>query len=275
MRRSLRSRLESIEARVLPRGWSDVLHQIGLFVGAYLLYQLVRGIVGGAGYKPFGDATKIINFERVLHVFVEPSVQAWASSKHWLIDTSDWIYLNAHYFVTLGVLVFIYLRRNNCFYFVRNMFLIAMAIALIGYFLYPTAPPRLMSEWGFTDSIQNFTGVTVEHGPLSAFLNFYAAVPSMHVCFAIMVGWPMARLVRRWPLKVLWSLYPLLITFVVVATGNHYLMDAFLGLLTAGAGALLADRLLARARPQAWAFSYARSSPPGSSQAPAHARAPA
>src|SRR5947199_6979396 len=253
----MRRRLHHIETRVLPRGWSDVIRQLLLFVGAYLLYQLVRGLVdGGNGYKPFGDATKIINLERVLHVFVEPSIQAWAQSVQWLMDAADWTYLNAHYFITLGALVFIYLRRNDSFYFVRNMFLIAMALALVGYALYPTAPPRLMPEWGFTDSIAQFMGVPhIDNGPGKALLNFYAAVPSMHVCFAIMIGIPMTRLVRHWPAKVAWSLYPLFITFVVVATGNHYLADAFLGALTAGASALLADRLLARARPHAWRFS--------------------
>ncbi len=254
----MRRRLRLIETRVLPRGWKDVIRQLGLFVGAYALYQVVRGIIGSGGYRPFGDATKIINLERVLHVFVEPSVQAWTSSVHWLMDIADWSYLNAHYFVTIGALVFIYVRRNDSFYFVRNMFMIAMALALVGYALYPTAPPRLMPEWGFTDSISQFMGVPhLDYGPEKAFLNFYAAVPSMHVCFAIMIGFPMIRLVRRWPAKLAWSLYPLFITFVVVATGNHYLTDAVLGALTAGASALLADRLLARARPQAWRFSPA------------------
>jgi PAP2 superfamily len=251
----MRRRLRSIEARVLPRGWLDVIRQVLLFVAAYVLYQVVRGIVDvPLSYKPFGDATKIINVERVLHVFVEPSVQAWASSKHWLIDFADWTYLNCHYVVTLGALVFIYLRRNDSFYFVRNTFMIAMAIALVAYTLYPTAPPRLMPEWGFTDSIRQFTGISLENGPSSAFVNFYAAVPSMHVCFAILLGWPMSRLVSARPARLAWRLYPLLITFVVVVTGNHYLADAFLGALTAGASVLLAHRLLARARPHAWAF---------------------
>jgi len=254
MRRGLRF----IEARVLPHGWKDVIRQLALFAGAYMLYQLVRGLIGSGGYKPFGDATKIINLERVLHVFIEPSVQAWTANVHWLMDIADWTYLNAHYFVTLGALVFIYLRRNDSFYFVRNMFLIAMGLALVGYALYPTAPPRLMPEWGFTDSISQFLGGTpVDYGPEKAFLNFYAAVPSMHVCFAIMVGWPMAKLVRHRAAKIAWSLYPLYITFVVVATANHYLTDAFLGALTAGAAALIAKRLLARARPEAWAFGRA------------------
>ncbi|MGI8506625.1 MAG: phosphatase PAP2 family protein [Solirubrobacteraceae bacterium] len=255
----MRHRLRWIETRVLPRGWTDVIRQVLLFLGAYLLYQLVRGLVdGGNGYKPFGDATKIIHLERVLHIFIEPSVQAWASSVHWLMDLADWTYLNAHYLVTLGALVFIYLRRNDSFYFVRNMFMIAMAIALVGYALYPTAPPRLMPEWGFTDSVAHFMGLPyIEDSPGKALLNFYAAVPSMHVCFAVMIGVPMSRLVKRWWGRVAWGLYPLLITFVVVATGNHYLTDVILGALTAGASALLAGQLLARARPDAWAFGQA------------------
>jgi membrane-associated phospholipid phosphatase len=254
----MRRRLRSIEARVLPRGWPDVFRQVGLFAAAYVLYQVVRGIVDGSGYKPFGDATKIINFERVLHVFVEPSIQGWASSRHWIIDSADWIYLNAHYAVTLSVLVFIYVRRNDSFYFVRNVFMVAMAIALVGYWLYPTAPPRLMSEWGFTDSIAQFTGVQVDNGPLHSFLNLYAAVPSMHVCFAMLVGLAMGRLVKPLPARIAWRLYPLVVSFVVIATGNHYLTDVVLGAMTAGASWMLADRLFARARPHAWAFRESR-----------------
>jgi len=252
----MRRRLRSIETRVLPRSWRDLVRQLLLFAVSYAVYEVVRGFADGDPAKAAGNATKIINFERLLHVFIEPSVQSWVSARHWLIDLADWTYLNAHYLVTLGVLVFLYLRRNDSFYFVRNMFVVAMAIALIGYFLYPTAPPRLMPEWGFTDSIAQFTGITVENTPINALLNIYAAVPSMHVCFAIMVGWPMARLVGPRVAKIVWSLYPLFITFVVVATGNHYLIDAILGALTAGMAAVVASRL-GRARPEAWAFEAA------------------
>jgi membrane-associated phospholipid phosphatase len=254
----MRRRLGLIEVRVLPRGWPDVLRQVSLFAAAYVGYQVVRGLINdGNVHKPFGDATRIIDLERVLHVFIEPRIQAWASNKHPLMDIADWSYLNAHDIVTIGALTFIYLRRNDSFYFVRNMLMIAMAIALVGYAVYPTAPPRLMPEWGFTDSISQFLGTSVDDGPGKAFMNFYAAVPSMHVCFALIIGWPMSRLVTRWPAKIAWRLYPLWITFVVVATGNHYLTDVFLGAVTAGASGLLAVKLLARARPDAWAFGQA------------------
>ena len=112
------------------------------------------------------------------------------------MDAADFIYLNAHLIVTGAIVAYIYLRRNGSFYFLRNAFLVAMVIALLGYWLYPTAPPRLMPEWGFTDAIKQFTGITVERGPSSAVLNLYAAVPSMHVCFAILAGWSMANLKR-------------------------------------------------------------------------------
>lgn len=251
-----------IEARLLPRGWSDIFRQIGLFVGAFLLYDLVRGLVNTEYlYKPFGDAMRIIDFERALHIFVEPSIQAWAQNKHVLMDILDWTYLNGHFFITLGALVFIYFRRNDSFYFVRNVLLIAMAIALVGYWLYPTAPPRLMPEWGFTDSVSQVMGAGAlghwDNTPAGAFANAYAAVPSMHVCFAAIIGWTMARLVTWRAAKIAWALYPLLVTFVVVATANHFLVDVFLGALTAGIAFALAQRLLARARPDVWTFGQA------------------
>lgn len=250
--------LRNIEQRVLPRGWVDAARQLLLFAAAYYAYQIVRGTADGKVAVAAWNATTIINLEQSLHVFAEPSVQAWASSTEWIIHGADWMYLNSHFVITVGAIVFIYLRRNDAFYFVRNMFMIAMGFALVGYALYPTAPPRLMPEWGFADSVAMFTGVRVENEPVSALLNLYAAVPSMHVCFALMVGWPLARLVKWRPLKVAWFLYPFLVTFVVVATGNHYFIDAFLGALTAATSALLSRHVLARARPHAWSFRHAK-----------------
>jgi hypothetical protein len=231
------------------------VRQLAMFAAAYAGYEIVRGLVGVTGYKPFGDATRIINMERSLHIFFEPNIQTWVTGHaHWLLDIADWTYVNAHFALTLAALVFIYLRRNDSFYFVRNMFMIAMLIALVGYSVYPTAPPRLLPWWGFTDTVQQFTGVTIEHGAGSALLNAYAAVPSMHVCFALMIGVPMSRLVVHRPLRIFWKIYPFFIAFVVVATGNHYFTDVILGAATAGVAALASKQLLARARPEVWTF---------------------
>ncbi len=251
MRRALQSR----RAEILPHGPLDAVRQVSLFLVAYLGYETVRGLVGNGGSRPFADATRIIDFERALHMFVEPQIQSWATvHARWLLDLADWTYLNAHVALTAAALVFIYLRRNDSFYFVRNMFMVAMLIALVGYAVYPTAPPRLMPQWGFSDSIRQFTGVNAEQGAAGVLLNPYAAVPSMHVCFSLMISVPMARLVHGAAARVLWRLYPLFIVFVVVVTGNHYFTDVALGALTAAVSAALAKQLFARARPDVWAF---------------------
>jgi membrane-associated phospholipid phosphatase len=251
----MRSRPAKLERNVLPHGWLDIVRQLSFFLAAYMGYQVVRGLVSTTGYKPAGDATRVINLERSLHVFAEPAIQHWVTGHlHWVMDIADWTYLDAHMMLTAAVLVFIYLRRNESFYFVRNTFMIAMLLALVGYTVFPTAPPRLMPQWGFTDSIQQFTHVVPEKGATGSLINSYAAIPSMHVCFAVMVAFPMARLVEHRVFKALWCLYPVYIAFVVVVTGNHYFTDVFLGALTAGVSALLAKQLLARARPDIWTF---------------------
>src|ERR1035438_8379576 len=127
------ARARLLQARVLPSGWLDVLRQVSLFAAAYLAYRLVRGLVEGRGAAAFQHARDLIQIERTLHIFVEPSVQAWASGSHLLMGMSSWLYVNAQITVTVGALVYLYLRHNHSFYFVRNMLMIAMAIALVGY----------------------------------------------------------------------------------------------------------------------------------------------
>jgi hypothetical protein len=240
-------------SRLLPRGTADLLRQILLFCGAYWLYRLVRGMTDGKIAEAFDHARELIGIERGLGLFVEPAVHAWAQGTGWLIDGASWMYVNSHFAITSFTLAFIYLRRNASFYFIRNMFMVAMGIALVLYAAYPTAPPRFMPEWGFTDSVARFTGLTAEGSSADALYNPFAAVPSMHVAFALMLGVPMASMsARRW-FKALWLAYPLLVTFVVVATANHWWFDAFTGALTAAAAALAAI-LFARWRPAAWAW---------------------
>jgi hypothetical protein len=249
------ARARLLQARLLPHGWLDALRQVSLFAAAYLAYRLVRGMVEGDANAAFAHARDLIGLERTLHLFVEPSIQAWASGSHLVMVLSSWLYVNAQTTVTFGALLYIYLRHNRNFYFVRNMFMIAMAIALVGYTVFPTAPPRFMPEWGFIDTVSDLTGVHVSHASAAAtaLFNPYAAVPSMHVAFALMIGWPLARLSRHRVVSVLWMLYPFLMAFVIVVTANHFIFDALLGALTAGASAYGA-RWLARARP-VWRFS--------------------
>jgi hypothetical protein len=248
-------RVRALQARLLPHGWFDLVRQVLLFFLAYNGYRLVRGLAEDpAGTAAaFDHARRLIDVEQSLGIFVEPAVQGWAAGTHFLEDVASWLYINAQTSVTVGSLAFLYLFHNRSFYFVRNMFMVAMGLALVGYTVFPTAPPRFFPEWGFHDSVSSFVGVTPESG-VNALFNPYAAVPSMHVCFALMIGVPLSRLVRNRVGRAFWTVYPLLVVFVIVATGNHFIADAVLGAMTAGLSAYAAS-WLARARPAAWAFS--------------------
>jgi PAP2 superfamily len=250
------ARARVLQARVLPQGWLDALRQLSLFATAYFAYRFARGLVEGDPNAAFAHARWLISIERGMHVFVEPSIQAWASGSHFVMVLASWLYVNAQGSITIAALVYLYVRHNRNFYFVRNMFLISMAIALIGYTVFPTAPPRFMPEWGFIDTVSDFTPVNLSHtsASMSTLFNPYAAVPSMHVAFALMISWPLALLARRSVVRVLWIVYPFVMAFVIVVTANHFILDALLGALTAGASACGAI-WLARARPGAWRFS--------------------
>jgi hypothetical protein len=237
------ARLALVRGRVLPNGWPDLLRQVALFGLAYLLYRLVEGAVASNPYVAFTHARQLISLERRLHMFVEPQVQAWATSSHLLVVIATYVYINAQTTILIALLLYLYIAHNRNYYFVRNMLFVGMAIGLIGYGLFPTAPPRFLPEWGFIDTTAQVTGVSGTSTIFNVFFNPYAAVPSMHVCVAWMLSVPMAQLVHSRIARVLWRLYPALIIFVVVVTANHYFTDVVLGALTAGVSALLADRL--------------------------------
>jgi membrane-associated phospholipid phosphatase len=258
-------RIASLRERGLPNGWRDVVRQLTLFAGAYLGYRLIAGRLPAqttqkCGSSAFHHASQVISLERTLHIFIEPQIQAWAAHSHLLLTIAAYVYLNAQTTLIVGALLYIYFVHNRSYYYVRNMMVVAMAIALLCYAFYPTAPPRFLPEWGFIDTNQMVTGFT-SGTAANYFVVQYAAMPSMHIGFAVMLAWPLARLVRPRALKVFWACWPLVITFVTIITGNHFILDAVAGLATAGIAAAVAQRLAAF-RPHVWSLAPAASSSP-------------
>jgi membrane-associated phospholipid phosphatase len=231
----------------------DALRQLVLFAGAYYLYRLVRGAVDGQVTIAFQNARDIVDAERALGLFFEPALQDWALSNQWVVDAANWCYINSHFLVTTTFLIWLYLARNETYYYVRNMFMVAMGLALLLYVAYPTAPPRFMPEWGFADTVTDAVGYANANNA-NLLYNPYAAVPSMHVAFALMVGIPAFKIVRHTALKAAWAAYPVLVTFVVLVTANHWWIDAALGVAVAAVAAVAASAAFGRARPEAWAW---------------------
>ena len=237
----------------MPRGPFDAARQWLLFGGAYYLYRLVRGLVDGHANVAYQHARDIVDFERSVHMFFERDVQTWSINHGVFIHVADWMYVNSHFLITTTFLIWLYVARNHAYYFVRNMFMIAMVFALVGYVLFPAAPPRFLPEWGFQDTVSDMFGAGASQSA-SVLYNPYAAMPSMHVAFALMVAVPAIQLTRRRVLKALWVFYPPLITFVVIATANHFWLDGAVGAVVAVCSAVLAKTTFARWRPEAWAW---------------------
>jgi len=237
----------------MPRGPVDAARQWLLFGGAYYVYRLVRGMVDGHANVAFQHARDLVNLERSMHSFIEVDVQHWAIAHSFFIHTANWMYVNSHFLVTTTFLVWLYVARNESYYFVRNMFMVAMLFALVGYVAFPTAPPRFLPEWGFQDTVSDFFGESASH-TAGVLYNPYAAIPSMHVAFSTMIGVSGALIARHKLTKVIWLAYPVLVFWVVIVTANHFWIDGAAGLLVASLSALAARQILARARPGVWSF---------------------
>jgi membrane-associated phospholipid phosphatase len=237
----------------LPNGWADLARQAAILVGVDLAYTAVRGAVDSEKGLAMAHGQQVIDFERSTHTFFEPGLQAFFVPAQAVIDVANQIYLNAQFSIALGFLVWLYVFRNESYYFVRNMFVVAMGIALIGYTFYPTAPPRMFPQYGFVDTINDFSNVNHDSTLAKLFINPYAAIPSMHCAFAMMIGGSGVMVCRNWWAKSWWAFWPFLVSWVTIVTANHYWVDAALGWMVALASAVAALSL-ARARPEAWAF---------------------
>ncbi len=235
-------------------GWRDALTQVMLWALADLLYEGVRGLVLGQQATALANARSLVSLERSLGLFHEQVVQRILLPSHLAIDGANWLYANAQFTVNVAFLAFLYVYRNDVFYFVRNMFFVAMGLALLVHLLVPVAPPRMLPQYGFVDTIQQVAHVNQDSGAISLFVNPYAAVPSMHMCFALLVGVTGVLLARsRW-VRLACALYPLIVLAAVIVTANHFFLDAVAGAATAVAAALVAHRLMSRIRPLHWAW---------------------
>jgi hypothetical protein len=226
------------------RGWLSTRHslpvEMAMVLGVYAAYEATRGLVAGDAHTALRHAQDVVSLERSLHVFVEGHVQRAAQAVPGLIGTLGFSYLTLHLTVTGALLLWLHRRRPAAYPLVRTTLLLASALAVVGYIVFPTAPPRL-SGVGIADTVSR-GHVNLNTGLVSSFYNPFAAVPSMHVGYALIVSASLARYARHLLTRLAGILYPLFVLFVIVATGNHFLADAAAGAAVAGVarlGALL------------------------------------
>lgn len=228
-----------------PLDWLATRHSLKVEAAAvvilYALYEATRGLVAGDPTVALRHARLIASYERSMHVFVEGNVQHAAQAVPGLVGTLGIFYLTLHLSVTIACLLWLHRRRPKAFPFVRTALLVASALALIGYVVFPAAPPR-MAGLGIGDTISS-DGIDLNHGLISSLYNPFAAVPSIHVCYALIIGATLVRVGRRRALQIAGLLYPMLVLAIIVATGNHFFFDALAGAAVALVGMAAASRL--------------------------------
>lgn len=211
--------------------------EMAIFAAALVFYQLSRALVIGKPSTAFENAAGIINWEKGSGLFVETSIQQWVLNHIQLAEALNYFYLYGHWTITPLFFIWLYKRRRRVYPYVRNAFLVANAIALAVFMVYPVAPPRLAGAGdGFVDTLHKISDVDLHGGVFSGWFNPHAAVPSMHFGYAVMIGMVGLVLLRSWPLRLLALAYPVLVFITITGTANHYVLDSVAGGLVVAIG---------------------------------------
>lgn len=207
--------------------------QIGLFLLAYLIYSAARFVTIGDLSDAKANAHWIVDLQNSLHIGVEASVQQ-ALDTSLLVWLFNHLYLVAQLGVIPGVLIFLWFRSQRIYRTLRNTILATWLLSVPVYGLFPVAPPRL-ADIGIVDTISAHT-MDLQSSMTTSFYNELAAVPSLHVGFAMAVSLALFAALRNPILRYASLLWGPLIALVVVATGNHFVFDAIAGIVASVAG---------------------------------------
>lgn len=235
-------RLRTVSARP-PRWWQE----LGFIAAVYGLYSLIRNAVPGHEIAARHRAASILRIESWLHIDIEHWLNRLVSRTeidhvHWLAYGSDYYYATLHFVVTIGVLVWLYRWHPLRYRSIRSVLIITNLGALVGFWLFSLAPPRMMPH--FVDTVVQFHtwGSWASPGVDSA-SNQFAAMPSLHIAWSLWCAIAIVTLAKRRWVRVLGALYPLATLFVILGTANHFVLDAAGGVAALGVG-IAVQRLL-------------------------------
>ena len=219
------------------------LAEMALMVAAYVLYFLVRGHTAGQWAHAFVNAFRVIHIESKLGFFVEWHFQQLLLPYEWLIHALTLYYFWGYLPLLVIMAFWLWFRYRQHYYLLRNAFLISGAIGLVIFAIFPVLPPRLLPGGVFTDTLSGAIAVDYDSVP---FFNPYAAVPSMHLGWHLLMGIGIAITGRTRLRLLLGTLMPATMFSAIVVTGNHYFLDGIIGMAVALLGfiaAVMLDRI--------------------------------
>ncbi|ARZ69983.1 phosphatase PAP2 family protein [Streptomyces sp. HU2014] len=226
-----------------PRWWTE----LPLIAVVYAVYSAGRLLVRGNVQPAIDHGLAILDLEKTFRINFEHPLNRLFTEHASLGIPADFAYASLHYILTPAILVWAFRRRPRDYRFLRSWLMISTLIGLIGFTLLPTCPPRLLDDtYGFVDTMAQYGSYGWWGGEASAprglggMTNQYAAMPSLHVGWALWCGVVMWRYGRTTWAKIAGVVYPAAITLIVMGTANHYFLDAVAGAAVMGVGLLLA-----------------------------------
>lgn len=223
--------------------------EVGVIVWLCWVYDAITNFAPLRLHTALSHAEDVLALERSLSIDPELRLDRWLAAHHTLgLLVSDY-YDNAHFIVTLGLLGWLWWRRADIYRPLRNVLVLTNVIAFAVFWLYPVAPPRMLTQDGFTDVVAASHAVGSWHtGTLASAANQLAAMPSLHMAWAAWCTVVVWRLSRNAWLRGLAVLYPCMTAFAVLATGNHYVLDVLAGLATLAVAMLIEATILRKIR---------------------------
>ncbi len=209
-----------------PVWWQE----IAIIVFGYWLYTMGRNAIPEQASIATRHGRSIQHLQDVLHLNWELSVNHFVAANEWLAQVMDYYYATLHFIVTPVVMVWLFVRRSHLYRGARTVLVTTTLIGLLGFTLYPTAPPRLLPQYDYIDTVLKFhTWGSLADPHIANHSNQYAAMPSLHIAWAAWCGIVIFRCARHKWVRVLGLLYPLGTFAVIVGTANHFILDAVAG----------------------------------------------
>ncbi|MFZ2036722.1 MAG: phosphatase PAP2 family protein [Dehalococcoidales bacterium] len=223
----------------LSSWWKGGIREITLFLVVYTAYSLTQDALPDRQLLAFHNTYNVIDFERRLKIFWELSIQSWFLRSDVLVQLANALYTLLFFPVLISFGVWAYKYHRQQYLIARNAIFISAVIAFPCFAFYPVAPPRLLSNLGFVDTLATYMNLKTSSMP-TQMVNQYAAMPSLHMAWTLLVGIATIRIAKTWWLKVVGILLPLLMFVTIVATANHFILDAIVGAAIAGLSYALA-----------------------------------
>jgi hypothetical protein len=209
-----------------PVWWQE----LAIIAFGYWLYTMGRNAVPEQASIAMRHGRSVQHLQDVLHLNFELSINHFVAANEWLAQILDYYYAALHFVVTIAVMLWLFTRWRHVYRGARTVLVATTLFGLLGFYLYPLAPPRLLSDYDYIDTVVKFhTWGSLADPSIASHSNQFAAMPSLHIAWALWCGIVIFRCASRTWVRALGLCYPVGTLFVIIGTANHYFIDALGG----------------------------------------------